>query len=137
MLRKCTHCGLEAHTKENLVSFVRQARGKHGYRNLCRTCHGTSESYLARYDADYYYDKSLKSKYGITINDYNNMFKEQKGCCKICGEHQDTIKSKLCVDHCHTTGKIRGLLCQYCNSAIGFLKDDTTLLDKVRNYLNN
>lgn len=136
MLRKCTQCGVEATNEEKLEVFVRQARGKHGYRNLCKKCHGKSESYGARYDAEYYYDKSIKNRYGITIENYNLMFKEQNGCCKICGKHQSKLKKRLYVDHCHTTNKVRGLLCQSCNTFIGFSYDDTKILYKAIEYIN-
>ena len=136
MLRECTQCGVIAHTEEELIDFVRQARGKHGYRNLCKKYHGVSESYGARYDIDYYYDKRLKSTYNITINDYNIMFKTQNGSCKICNTHQSELKSRLYVDHCHTTNKIRGLLCQHCNTLLGYAKDNVETLSLAIQYLN-
>lgn len=63
---------------------------------------------------------NLKTKYGITQEDYNNMKAEQLQCCAICGEHEDNLKRVLCVDHCHSTGNIRGLLCDTCNKFLGF-----------------
>ena len=57
----------------------------------------------------------LKREYGITLEDYNVMFNEQQGKCKVCFKHQDTLNYPLNVDHCHTTGKIRGLLCRNCS----------------------
>ena len=80
-------------------------------------------------------DNFLKQKYGITLDDYNTMFTQQNGCCSICGKHQSEISRTLAVDHCHTTGKIRGLLCMPCNLAIGKLNDDITLLKNAIKYL--
>lgn len=77
----------------------------------------------------------FKKKYGITIEDYNKMFDLQKGKCAICGSHQDNLKFVLCVDHDHTTGKVRGLLCHNCNAGIGNLKDNIDLLSKAIEYL--
>jgi hypothetical protein len=80
-------------------------------------------------------NNQLKQKYGITLAEYNQMLFDQNGCCAICGEHH-TIKNKtLHVDHCHTTGKVRGLLCQHCNTAIGKFKDDIKLLKNAIKYL--
>lgn len=72
----------------------------------------------------------LKRTYGITIAEYERMFEEQKGRCKICHSGED-----LCVDHCHQTGKIRGLLCRDCNKALGIFKDSPTLLWSAVEYL--
>ena len=60
-------------------------------------------------------------------------------CCDICNEHHTTIKDRtgksLAVDHCHTTGEVRGLLCFGCNTALGRFKDDPTLLKNAIKYL--
>ena len=66
---------------------------------------------------------------------YQQLFNEQAGCCKLCGVHQTELKKALYVDHNHTTGKIRGLLCNNCNSAIGLFKENTTVLQKAIEYL--
>ncbi len=64
----------------------------------------------------------LKSKYNLSLKDYNSLFKKQKGCCAICGKHQSEFKIKFCVDHDHKTGKVRGLLCKYCNHCYGWFE---------------
>ena len=79
----------------------------------------------------------LKTKYGITVEDYNTMFLKQNGCCAICETHNSKLSKSLAVDHCHTTGEIRGLLCQNCNTALGKFKDNITLLQNSVNYLQN
>lgn len=78
-------------------------------------------------------NKNLKRLYGITIEEYEQMLISQNNVCKICcsSDHR-----KLCVDHCHKTGKIRGLLCNKCNQAIGLLKDSIELLQRTIDYLN-
>ena len=60
-------------------------------------------------------------KYGISITweDYNTLFAVQKGCCALCGRHESEFKYRLCVDHDHETGEIRGLLCSKCNISLG------------------
>jgi hypothetical protein len=77
----------------------------------------------------------LKAEYGITLDDYNKMFADQSGCCAICNIHASSLKKPLCVDHCHTTGNIRGLLCSECNLAIGKFKDNITNLHNAIKYL--
>jgi hypothetical protein len=81
-------------------------------------------------------DLLLMKNFKMTPEDYNKMFEDQFGCCKICGIHQVNLKSTLCVDHCHTTGKIRGLLCHQCNLFIGNAKDDINILENAIKYLN-
>jgi len=75
----------------------------------------------------------LCKRFGITLEDYNNMLESQNHKCKICGgtdEHQ-----ALSVDHCHTTGRIRGLLCNDCNRGIGMFKDNPSTLQSAIKYL--
>jgi len=87
-------------------------------------------------NAESYKSSYLMRTYGITLEDYNEMFSEQSGCCAICNTHQSEFKKSLCVDHCHTTGKVRGLLCQFCNTALGMMKDNPELLIKGAEYVN-
>ncbi|MBE3145017.1 MAG: endonuclease VII domain-containing protein [Planctomycetes bacterium] len=54
-------------------------------------------------------------KYGLNVESYNKIFAQQEGKCAICGIHQSELNKSLSVDHCHVSGKIRGLLCTYCN----------------------
>ena len=74
----------------------------------------------------------LKRFYGITLNDYNEMVKKQNGQCAICLQ-----KGKLHVDHCHETGRVRGLLCTKHNTAIGALGDNEAGLLKAIQYLKS
>lgn len=78
---------------------------------------------------------SLLKNYKITLNDYNILFNKQNGCCKICGVNELLLKGSLCVDHCHSTGKVRGLLCKACNLMIGNAKDDINTLNRAIIYL--
>lgn len=76
----------------------------------------------------------LKAKYGITLEEYNLLLINQGGGCAVCGyiPHQGEV---LCVDHCHNSLRVRGLLCHPCNKALGNLKDDPELLQKAIEYL--
>lgn len=77
----------------------------------------------------------LRLTRGITGDDYNAMAKSQGGGCKICGKTADKNNARLSVDHCHKTGKIRGLLCNQCNSGIGFFNDNPALVKSALEYL--
>jgi predicted nucleic acid-binding Zn ribbon protein len=84
-------------------------------------------------------DAYLKRNYGLSYFQYISMHKEQQGLCKICNREGYTMtehhKLKLVVDHCHTTGKVRGLLCHDCNRALGLFKDDIVALQKAKEYI--
>ena len=75
-----------------------------------------------------------KSLYGITQDEYDAMYENQGGVCAICGG-VNANRRTLGVDHNHTTGKIRGLLCHACNTGIGHLQDATELLCQAIVYL--
>lgn len=83
----------------------------------------------------------LNKQFGITLDEYDAMLKKQNFVCAICGEKETAINSKtkktvdLSVDHCHETGKIRGLLCSKCNTGLGLFKDSKDLLQKAIDYL--
>lgn len=76
----------------------------------------------------------LKRKYGITLEQYDELLSEQGGVCGICGREPNPNIS-LHVDHDHQTGALRGLLCFPCNQAIGSLREDPALLELAIDYL--
>lgn len=81
-------------------------------------------------------NKRYKERYGITLDEYHKMLKEQNHKCYICGiDEVDSRGHRLCVDHCHFTGKVRHLLCHSCNCGLGHFKDDPDLLEKAAEYL--
>lgn len=82
-----------------------------------------------------YKNTHLKTLYNISILEYEDLLKKQNYACKICKLNESTLSRKLAVDHNHKTGKIRGLLCSNCNSAIGKLQDDSTLIQTAAKYV--
>jgi hypothetical protein len=84
---------------------------------------------------DYNHNKHLKATYGITRDEYLKKFTEQQGNCEICGDNQILFTKRLFVDHCHTSSKIRGLLCQSCNTLLGGAKDNKVILERAIKYL--
>ena len=81
-------------------------------------------------------NRNLRNTYGITIEQYEEMFNVQKGNCAICGKHQNEIKQPLNVDHDHKTNEIRGLLCNSCNKLLGDSNDNSDTLLNAIQYLN-
>ncbi len=85
----------------------------------------------------------LKTRYGISLEQYQEMVTSQENKCKICINYEVVIDHRtnkvqmLSVDHCHKTNEVRGLLCQACNHAIGKFKDDPRLCRRAANYLEN
>lgn len=73
----------------------------------------------------------------ISLGEYNRRFQIQGGCCKICSRHQSILNKRLSVDHDHQTGKIRGLLCNSCNLAIGNFKESLNLIKQAVIYLES
>ena len=86
--------------------------------------------------------KHLLRKFNITLEEYNDLLSSQGGVCAICCMEETVVrrsksgKEMLAVDHCHETGKIRGLLCFKCNTALGALGDTVEDIQRVIDYLN-
>lgn len=80
---------------------------------------------------------SLKQLYGITAADYERMLADQGGACAICGstDHKSSRTKYFAVDHDHTTGEVRGVLCHSCNKGLGLLQDNPKVLKAAASYL--
>ena len=85
---------------------------------------------------DYVRNKFLSTRYNLSIETYEAMFKSQNGGCKVCGK-QNLDGKRLFVDHDHKTGTVRGLLCHHCNAGMGHFFDDPSLLESAINYLKD
>jgi hypothetical protein len=96
-----------------------------------RDRYATDSEFRTRH-INYAREHRLKVCYGLTLEEYHARLNEQRGRCGICG-----LKPRywLFVDHCHQTGKTRGLLCRICNSAVGFCRDDQAIARKVAAYV--
>lgn len=99
--------------------------------------HGKSKSkeYLTKIKRNSY----LKTKFGITNKEYDEMLYKQNGVCEICNQKETSVfkntTRRLCVDHNHNSGKVRSLLCQRCNRVLGIVKENRVLLNKLISYL--
>lgn len=80
----------------------------------------------------------LFRKYGITVQDKQRMWKEQNGKCKVCGEPmKDVFDRDCCVDHCHVTKQVRGLIHWYCNIIVGVVENKPVLFCQVKDYIDS
>jgi hypothetical protein len=78
----------------------------------------------------------LKKGFNLTHEDYEEMLKKQNGVCLICKRHRvASNKGHMTIDHCHATGKIRGILCSWCNRGLGVFEDNVQFLKNAIKYL--
>ncbi len=91
------------------------------------------EKLLARSRSDRGLNEQLKANYGISLDAYNDMLVQQTGVCAIC---EKKSARRLCVDHCHSTRVVRGLLCDRCNTGLGSFEDRSSLMLKAIAYLD-
>lgn len=80
-------------------------------------------------------DRNLRRTFGIGVSDYNRLLEAQNSCCAICGVSSCASGRNFAVDHCHKTGNVRGLLCKFCNTALGQFQDNPVILQKAIKYL--
>lgn len=81
--------------------------------------------------------QSILSKKGASKEDYLALLSNHSNCCEICGKPSTEERfQRLCLDHCHSSGKLRGFLCAKCNSGLGMFKDDISLLLNAVKYLS-
>lgn len=157
MEKKCTQCG-----KVKLFSEFYKQRSKSGFRAACKECvleknrekySSGSEALAQKYqkqrhswnDPENWNKRQLavrkchlKRTYGMSLEDFQQRLETQNQCCAICKAHITTVTHKqLVVDHCHSTGKIRGLLCDLCNTALGKFKDNKEILQRAIQYLDD
>lgn len=109
---------------------------KSGESYICRTCdRGTGPKSAGTRGAprrpDQRREAHLLKTYGITIEEYEIRLDAQQGRCLIC---RDELVRPF-IDHCHKLGHVRGILCQHCNSGLGFFKDNPATLERAIKYL--
>jgi hypothetical protein len=114
------------------------------YKSKCKACCATAMRKWAKDNPERHsktrHEREMRETYGIDPSRYWRMLKEQDGKCAICRQEQSARHAsgtiyRLSVDHCHDTGRVRGLLCNNCNRAIGLLKDRVDLLKSAIDYL--
>jgi len=118
-----------------LTEFHKDCSKKDGRRGTCKVCANKMSSASHAANPDRAKDHNLRRYYGISLVDYVEMLEAQDGRCAICGTDVPGGRGAFHVDHCHTSNKVRGLLCYHCNVGIGHFKDQESLLLKAALYL--
>lgn len=117
------------------------ARNRGYLAKRCKPCYAAYVKTLPSYNPVARRRSKFKARYGITVDEYDGMHERQQGLCAICGNSEPNVDKRtgepmrLSVDHDHETGRVRGLLCQKCNRALGLLDDDVDRLKWAIDYL--
>lgn len=142
----CRKCQVE---KPETEFYARnKSKGHLGLKYMCKSCENLAakDRYHAKYKHDEqrpktHYLNKIKAKYKLTEEEYFKLWEETKGKCFICGsvlfsafdKQDDAVRSV--VDHCHETGKVRGIICHKCNGGLGQFNDDLSTLKRAVDYL--
>ena len=147
-MKTCNICKEE---KSNDSFYKRKSVKKDGLDYVCKTCANIKhKDYISNHkdkissyrkvwrvkNLSSIKEQTLVRNFGITLEQYNEMFVEQGGCCAVCGKHQTELNKALAVDHNHITGKVRQLLCGNCNTSLGLMNEDVILFEKLIKYVN-
>lgn len=138
MRKTCTKCGF----KGTVARFYRDGKSKDGYTHWCKTCFKEQNQKDKARDPEKHraymrqrmFLHNLKKLYSMTLEQYQDLLAAQANRCAICNR---LFKKTPLIDHCHKTGKVRGLLCRACNTGIGSFKDDPTLTEAATRYLQD
>lgn len=133
MEKSCNTC-----KETKALDFFSKGNGKYKKLNVCKTCDAERRrNYHANLSPDKKAQKAIvqrvadyKRVYGLPDDLATQLAHNREGSCQICGETKFLV-----VDHCHSTGDVRGLLCQQCNSVLGYAKDKISTLESAISYL--
>lgn len=130
-MKKCAGCQVE----RSFSDFWKKSGTPDGLDSRCKICRNVSRNSDPRTKIRKR-RALLKHKYGISLEDYEAMLEKQGGVCAACGDVETRKDTQhLAVDHDHSTGVVRGILCQKCNTALGLLNDDPQRISALLNYL--
>ena len=129
-MKTCSRCKVS----KPLSEYRKRSAAKDGHQSACKTCVDATKRVRPNYKE---YETKLKRVYGIDLDQYHSMLTKQGGSCKICGTTDPSCgRTYFCVDHDHKTGKVRGILCNDCNTGIARFKDNIDFLQNAINYLS-
>lgn len=144
ILRKCTVCKLEKPLEDYYNSSSDRKHGK-GYR--CKPCDKIEREKNRQKNSKGtklgYRRRALMWKYGLTLEQYDELLLKQGGVCAVCGTNNplgegnshDKLSFSFAVDHCHDSGRVRGLLCNACNRGLGFFRDNPQFVLQAFKYI--
>ncbi len=138
-IKKQTYC---IKCKPGAENWEKKATDTHKYCRRCKTFklledfrkrpkNNYWEAYCYSCAKEYQQEWKRKQFYGMTKEQYDEALINHGRKCAMCGRYDELI-----IDHCHVTGKFRGLICRFCNFILGRFKDDPNILDKAKKYLN-
>lgn len=134
----CKDCLIE----HPITEFRKVSDRKSGVHSACRKCFNKRSTVYAKTYANkngkklYHRNRNLIKLYGITLKEFDEILDRQNGLCAVCnGTAEKSKYNRFHVDHDHATGKVRGLLCHYCNITLGMVNDNPDTLQKLINYL--
>lgn len=129
--RLCRKCGK---WRDPQSDFHKNGSTADGLANLCKPCANANTLRWGADNEDRRRTGSYMRRYGISLDEYNALLKRQKNRCAIC-RAKPSKRRILDVDHCHESGKIRGLLCNPCNMAVGLIKNNPRTARRMAVYL--
>ena len=142
MKKICKTCGIEKDLdKFKTVYRTYKRKGDGGTsvyenkRGSCRKCEHQKLKGWRKDNPAKMKNQRLRKKYGMGLNEYVQLLKEQNYGCAICKTLEPKGQGGFHVDHCHETGRVRGLLCHHCNVSLGGFRDDPILLYRAVDYL--
>ena len=130
--KQCSKCE-EIKPKSDFHNDKSREDGLQSYCKPCKNGYRKANKQSPEASKEYH----LKSKFGITQDEYDLNLELQDNACKICKVDASEFTRNLHVDHCHTTGELRGLLCVSCNVGLGYFKDNIEFLEEAIGYLQD
>lgn len=134
----CARCKVEKPATEE--NFCRAKTGSKWFQSYCKPCAAGVTTEWHKNDPLRLQKARrhvLKRLYGLTVEQYEAMYRAQGGVCAICSRVPSGKKDRLAVDHCHESGAVRGLLCDACNKALGGFRDNPDALRKAAEYVEH
>ena len=133
MIKACSKCGEEKDTKD-FYKFFDKWSGKHYLSSRCKPCHQNYRRENPNKPKNRKNEK-LKLRYGLTYDQWEEMREAENYSCMACGITEEELGRVLDVDHCHATGKARGLLCNACNTSLGRMLDNPDAIRALADYI--
>jgi hypothetical protein len=123
-MKVCNKCGVNK--PDTSFSKRTYKSGRVALQNKCKDCERVIKKLY------YKTHEVARRRHGFSEETYNALLEESKGLCTICSS---PMGDKVCFDHDHETGKFRAVLCNKCNTALGLVNDDLTILERMVGYL--
>lgn len=135
-MKVCSKC----QEAKPLAAFSAYAQSRDGRYPSCKACQAKARKLHYQQNTLVHLQHQRQINYGMTLEQYQALYQQQGGLCASCGHPETrTYKGKvrnLAVDHCHSSGSARGLLCHDCNTALGLLREDPARITALLRYVH-